>query len=391
MNPKRGAQTKTSEADGVRLLPPTFEAPLWERDAGPADQAVAVLMSGGVDSSVAAVLLQRAGYRIVGITMRIPVADCVSGASSCCGFDAAKVCRELGVPHYFVESTAAFRRFVLSPFRAAYRNGRTPNPCIACNTILKFRLVWDLLEQELGTARLATGHYAVVARTDRGASLRIARDVDRDQSYFIYGVPRKRLPQLQLPLGSLTKPRVREIAREIGLPVAEKPDSMELCFTGGGDYRQALGAAMGGAGPILDLEGNELGRHTGIGNFTVGQRRGLRVASERPLYAVHLDPTRNAVIVAGREALMKSTVSAVAPNYLRTPDSLRGGEFRAKLRSVMRPQPCRVTAAEPDRIVVSFSAPQFAPTPGQHLVLYDENGEVVAGGEIVASPSDSTG
>lgn len=374
-----------SATNGLRFLPATFEGLSFSRVASDdkAADAIAVLMSGGVDSSVTASLLKEAGWRTVGITMRVPTGE--AAPSPCCGIDAAVVCRRLGIPHYFVETLSVFEQLVVAPFRDAYGNGRTPNPCIVCNSALKFGLVWDLLERELGVRHLATGHYARVVRDrDSGrVSLNCGIESARDQSYFIYGIPGKRLPFLHLPLGEYTKEKVREMARALDLPVAEKPDSMELCFADGGDYRRALGGGAGEPGPILDLDGAEIGRHAGLGNFTVGQRRGLRVAADRPLYAVRLDPERNAVVAGGREALMQPIVTAVSPNYLRPPEEVCNKSFRAKLRSRMEAAPCFVEVAEPDRIVVRFDEAQFAPTPGQHLVLYTRSGEVVAGGEIV--------
>jgi len=363
----------------VRLFPASFQP--WT-DAG-SERAVAVLMSGGVDSSVAALLLKEAGWRVLGITMRIPVAASGGAFGPCCGAEAALVCHALGIPHYFLGVEEAFEQRVIAPFRRAYAEGRTPSPCVDCNTHLKFRLVWDFVEETFGVSWLATGHYARVGRAEGQPYLARAADRGRDQSYFLYGIPRKRLPRLLLPLGSLDKRAVRILAHMGGLDVAEKPDSMELCFAGESDYRRALGC--GGRqweGPVLDAAGNVVGRHNGIFNYTLGQRRGVGIAQGRPLYVTGISPRDNTIRVGPRAEIERRAVYAEGVNLLVPQCPAPGDRLYGKIRSCGEPEACTVTDASDTTLAVEFDSPVFAPAPGQHLVLYDGAGRVVGGGCI---------
>jgi len=361
-----------------RLLPATGEA--YVPRAG--RRVVAVMMSGGVDSSVTALLLREAGWDVVGVTLKIPV---LGGCSlrPCCGTEAVVVARQLGVPHYFVDVEAAFKARVFEPFRAAYIEGRTPSPCVDCNTAIKFGQVWDLIETELGIAHVATGHYARIEHEGTpDARLRRASDLSRDQSYFLYGIPKARLPFLHFPLGAFSKVEARRMALERGLPVADKPDSMELCFAGEGDYRTLLTDFPAQPGPIVDRAGNRLGTHTGIHNYTLGQRRGLGIAHTEPLYVIGIVPESNTVVVGTQQETLTDTVHAVAINVL-LPDALReGATLWGKVRSVGEPKECVVTVVSGEEIRVSFASPVHMPAPGQHLVLYTEDGAVVIGGTI---------
>jgi tRNA-specific 2-thiouridylase len=383
------------------LLSPTFgEAPTLDKD-----RAIAVLMSGGVDSSVTAVLLRDAGWDVVGITMKIPLVDACSVRRPCCGTDAALVCKDLGVPHYFVDTVEAFRVFIVEPFRKAYCEGRTPSPCVDCNTLMKFHLVWDLLRDRLGILHLATGHYARIDRAtdEMPPRLRRAKDTDRDQSYFLYGAPREHLAFLHFPLGELTKTEVRQLASSRGIFVAAKPDSMELCFAAQGDYRELLRDAPSQHGAIRDTSGNVLGEHEGIHNFTVGQRQGLGVSSSQRLYVTKLVPEDHMVVVGPREAGYETRVRVGEVNVLQPEKLCPGMRLMGKVRSVGSPEPCIVTDVSDDtkvgsssrstsvaedgtpanlRLEVDFDPPVFAPAPGQHLVLYDADDAVVAGGVI---------
>lgn len=337
-------------------------------------------MSGGVDSSVAALLLRDCGWDVVGITMKLPEAS-VGHPSPCCGADAAVVCGKLGIPHYFVDVERAFDALVVEPFRRSYVTGRTPNPCVDCNSLVKFRLLWDFLERELGVRHLATGHYARVERRGARCFLATASCPERDQSYFVYGVPRERLPRLLLPVGAFSKDKVREFARRAGLPVAAKPDSQELCFAGAGNYRLALGRS-GQPGPIYDTSGRRLGTHQGIENYTLGQRRWLGVALGEPRYVVRINPSENSITVARRPEALRRTVAAEGLNVLQPCLLKPSAGLLGKLRSYGSREPCTVVEVAKRHVVVEFLEPQFAPTPGQHLVLYDGWGRIVVGGTI---------
>jgi tRNA-specific 2-thiouridylase len=394
-------------------------------------------MSGGVDSSMAALRLQEAGWKVLGLTMRVPVADAVTHPRPCCGVEAARVCQALGIPHYFLDVRPAFDELVIQPFRRAYAEGRTPNPCVDCNRRLKFGLVWDFAEAAFGIRRLATGHYARVlggvaqrppavgiperaavpqpgSGEDAPAFLARGTDHQRDQSYFLYGIPLRRLADFVLPVGELSKATTRALARERGLPVAEKADSQELCFAGEADYRLALAEGVGTApGPILDTGGAVLGAHPGIGHFTLGQRHGLRVARGTPLYVVRISARDNSVTLGTRAEASRKLVAAGDVNVLMS-ERLRAGErLLGKCRSTGEPAGCVIKSvgvwecgsvgveegrsggveegksgrveegrSGEGKMAVEFDEAQFAPAPGQSLVLYDAEGRVVAGGVI---------
>ena len=363
---------------GIRLSPPTLGE--WA-SAGP-EKDVAVLMSGGVDSSVAAMLLKRKGWNVLGLTMSLPMAGESARKRPCCGLEAGYVCRELGIPHYFIDVREAFERLVIEPFRRAYAEGRTPSPCADCNSIMKFTLVWDFMEQSFGIKHLATGHYARVLRREGRSYLARAVDPSRDQSYFLYGTPRHRLHCLLLPIGELEKPRVRELASEAKLPVARRPDSMELCFVSEGDYRSGLDPSMLRLGPIVDTEGNILGEHNGIAHFTIGQREGLGIAAGRRLYVTSIDAHTNTITVGSYAQACSAKITADEINALIPEELHERAHLLGKVRSQGEPSPCTVAAVGDDLISVEFDSPQFAPAPGQRLALYNEEGHVVAGGVI---------
>lgn len=348
---------------------------------GNPETAIALLMSGGVDSSVSAVLLRAAGWEVVGITMRIPRLAS-HGKGPCCVEDAATVASALDMPHYILDTESLFHEAIITPFRAAYLAGRTPNPCCLCNGELKFGLLWDAVEAQLGLTHLATGHYARVERRRGAARLCRAADPRRDQSYFIYRVPRRRVEHLHLPLGDLTKEAVRERARTAGLPVAGRPDSMDICFLGAGDYRHCFPDVPDRPGPILDTAGEVVGTHRGIWHYTVGQRRGLGVAAPEPLYVLRIDAAQNALVVGPRAAALRQAVGATDVNILQPERWQAGTALRGKLRSLAHLHPCVLDAAGPQGVTIRFAEPRFAPAPGQHLVLYDEDDSVVGGGAI---------
>jgi tRNA-specific 2-thiouridylase len=366
----------------ITLMPPSFSP--WEPAKTGAKQ-IAVLMSGGVDSSVTAHLLKKNGWDVLGITMRIPI-SCTTSSRGCCGADAALVCSELDIPHYFVDVTEAFQKLIIEPFQESYAKGETPNPCVDCNTLLKFSLVWDFLEETFGIRCLATGHYAKVVKTNEHIRLARAKDKTKDQSYFIYGIPREKLESFVLPLGDLTKNRVRSIAAELDLSVADKAESMELCFAGEGDYRVALNAAEADRpGDLTDMHGNKIGTHVGVAHYTLGQRKGVGFAGGKPLYVGRIDARTNTVALGTREEVSSRTVKVNQINVLAPEDLLGDDRYSGKIRSYGSLEPCTVIDLTKADVTVEFDEPQFAPCPGQRLVLYDNDDNIVAGGTIVAA------
>jgi len=342
-----------------------------------------VLMSGGVDSSVTALILRDQGYNVVGVTMKIPTAENCDIRRSCCGMEAGYVCRDLGIPHYYLDVREYFREYVIDPFREAYLRGATPSPCVDCNTLVKFTAVWDVTRERFGTSNLATGHYARIIKTGGGAYLARGSDHGRDQSYFLYGIPKRNLPGLHLPLEDLSKDEVRAIAAGAGLPVARKDDSMELCFAGEGDYRNALGDVSEESGDIVDENGVVLGTHNGIHNYTIGQRKGLGIAAKEPLFVIRLEPGENRVVIGSKDTLYTHNVTAKDVNILIPEMYNTGNKLFGKIRSQGEPSPCKIVTAEFGLMSVDFEEPHYAPAPGQRLVLYDVDERIVAGGEIV--------
>lgn len=363
----------------IKLLSPTLEP--WTHQASA--KQIAVLMSGGVDSSVTAMLLKEAGWNVLGITMKLPLAHDCDRPGICCGAEAGLVSRQIGICHYFLDVQEAFERLVIEPFRQAYMQGRTPSPCVDCNALLKLGLIWDFLKEKFGIRHLATGHYARIVHTENGSLLARAADTDRDQSYFLYGIHRDRLADFVLPLGELSKQEVRELARKNGLDVAEKQDSMELCFAGAGNYRRALGQDIPSSkGPILDTAGKVLGYHEGIFNYTLGQRRGLGIAAGEPRYVIHIGPEDNSVTLGTYEQACRRDVRVEEVNVL-VPEKLQPGEqLLGQIRSGGRASACTIMGVRAEATLVEFAKAQFAPCSGQRLVLYDDNGFVVAGGTI---------
>jgi tRNA-specific 2-thiouridylase len=361
------------------LPPPVASHRTWAPD--PDRTPVAVLMSGGVDSSVTACLLRDAGCDPVGFTMLVPSACGDDGA--CCGAHAADVCAGLRMPHYLYDTTALFHRTVIDRFRAAYAGGETPSPCIDCNTILKFGALADAIREHLGITTLATGHYARVEPGADGAVIARAADRGKDQSYFLYGIRRELLADLRLPLGGMTKAAVRDLARRWDLPVAHRPESMELCFAGGGDYRAALGDAAGAPGEIILADnGRVLGTHAGITRFTPGQRHGLGVAWSEPLYVLEIEAATCRVIVGNRNRAFRRRLAVRAVNVHQPTAHRVGAMLAGKIRSGGDPAPCTIVAVDDGTLVVEFAEPVFAPAAGQHLVLYDATDRIVGGGVI---------
>jgi|GEM_PF-68554 len=364
--------------DRIRSLGPSLQP--WRPRNGP-DRQVAVLMSGGVDSSITAHLLKESGWDVLGITMKIPMA--AGQSRTCCGAEAAFVCHQLGICHYFLDVTDLFYSTIIEPFRRSYSLGLTPNPCAACNTFLKFRLVWRFIEKEFGVRYLATGHYARVVHSHSGWTIGMAADHTKDQSYFLYGIAPERLDRIILPLGCWTKKDVRALAARLGLAVAGRPESMDLCFVHRDGYASLLGPDARRPGRVLDTEGKVIGTHNGIGLYTIGQRKGLGIATGKPVYVADIDPQANTITLADRQQASKDLIRAGHLRMLQPAALTEGATYRAKIRSYGTAQPCRLLEYSGTQILVGFERPQFAPCPGQKLVLYDENGCIVAGGTIL--------
>jgi len=369
----------------MKLLDATFD-PFDPSPHG--GKPIIVLMSGGVDSSVAAMLLRDSGRQVVGVTMKIPTARDCDYSRSCCGMEAGYVCRELRIPHYYLDVGGEFDDLVIKPFARDYRQGRTPSPCVDCNSEVKFGVAWEFLRGAFGIDDLATGHYARIGDEQGRACLCRGRDHTRDQSYFLYGIRAEKLSSLLFPLVDYSKDQVRQMAACARLPVARRSDSMELCFAGEGDYRKALGLESR-AGEIYDTAGRVIGQHQGIENFTIGQRKGIGIAAREPLYVVRISPEQNSITVGTADDAMSTDVVACHVNVL-IPDLLVSGtHLYGKIRSQGEPAQCEIQNFHGRELSVRFSEPQFAPTPGQRLVLYSDRECVVAGGVI--SPGSAPG
>ena len=354
---------------------------------------VLALMSGGVDSSTAAAILSQQDFDVVGITMKVwddPEAD-DDATKRCCSLtdveDARRICALLKIPHYVSNTKASFRKHVVDPFCEEYLIGRTPNPCILCNTEIKFRLMLRRA-RGLGAECVATGHYARIERDDRtGRRLLLkGRDASKDQTYFLYDLTQRQLERIMFPLGGLTKKQVRAKARDLGFAVAGKPESQEICFVPGNDYRKLLEHLAPERlvpGPIVDLDGKELGRHKGIAGYTIGQRRGLGIAHPRPLYVVGLDVDGAAVVVGTSEHLWANELLAEKVNWISIKKLREPTRVRARIRYRHEESPATISPHEDGAVRVSFDEPQRAITPGQAVVFYD--GDIVVGGGIISS------
>ncbi len=362
-------------------------------------------MSGGVDSSVVAALLKEQGYDVVGVTMQLyDHGEATHRRGACCAgrdiHDARSVAARLGIPHFVLDYESRFREKVIDEFAASYAKGETPVPCVACNQFIKFA---DLMEtaRDLGAHALATGHYISI-RDDGcgGRALYRAKDASRDQSYFLFATTREQLRMLRFPLGDYTKAEVREMARRIGLEVADKPDSQDICFVPTGRYAdvvEKLAPASVVPGEIVHLDGRVLGRHAGVIHYTIGQRRGLGLGAKiagrdaEPLYVLRLDAAQAQVVVGPREALETRAAKLRDVNWIGegTLSSLpsEGVDIMARVRSTRPPAPARLIAGDDGGASVVFALSEFGVSPGQACVFYDadDNEARVLGGGYIAA------
>ncbi len=371
-------------------------------DKAPAATRVVVAMSGGVDSSVTAALLAEQGFEVVGVTLQLyddGAARQRKGA--CCAgqdiHDARRVADRIGIAHYVLDYESRFQESVIDDFADAYLRGETPIPCVRCNQTVKFR---DLLAtaRDLGADALATGHYVRREIGADGPELHRAEDLGRDQSYVLFATTRDQLAFLRFPLGGRAKAEIRKLAERLGLDVAAKPDSQDICFVPNGSYARIVERLRPGAaepGEIVDLDGRVLGRHPGIINYTIGQRRGLNLGGEAaPRFVVRLEPETARVVVGPREALARNVVRLREVNWLdRTPPAASrfpgGRPVQVKLRSTQEPVPGRVVATEDGGAELSLDSSQYGVSAGQAAVIYDGT-RVLGGGWIAATALTET-
>jgi tRNA-specific 2-thiouridylase len=374
-----------------------------QTETKPGGETIAVAMSGGVDSSAVAALLKDQGYSLVGLTLQLwnqrrlagheGMPEAVQGR--CCSiddvYDARRVAERLGIPYYLVNQQERFEADVVKPFVSEYLAGRTPIPCTLCNNHLKFDQLL-LTARQIGASRIATGHYARNRYDEARGRWILSRPADKtkDQTYFLFGLTQEQLSHTLFPLGEMQKPAVRAMAGEAGLEVAGKPDSQEICFIPGGDYQAFLRAYLDeqeqempdSAGELVMSNGEVVGKHTGIHNFTVGQRKGLGLTSANPLYVLAIHPDSHQVTVGADEELMSREVRVNRVNWISVAEVTEPMRVMAKVRHRHDPRPATLTAgAEPGTARALFDEPQRAITPGQAAIFY-QGDEVVGGGWI---------
>ncbi|MFN4296709.1 MAG: tRNA 2-thiouridine(34) synthase MnmA [Brevundimonas sp.] len=348
----------------------------------PVGARVVAAMSGGVDSTVVAALLAKAGYDVVGVTLQLyDHGAALKKKGACCAgqdiHDARLAAEMIGIPHYVLDYESRFRDAVIDQFADSYLRGQTPVPCIRCNQTVKFRDLLDVA-RDLGAEAMATGHYVRRAAVGNRAQMRKAVDHSRDQSYFLFATTADQLDYLRFPLADLDKPQVRGVAAELGLKIAAKPDSQDICFVPTGDYRTLIDRLRPQgreAGEIVHMDGRVLGTHSGITDYTIGQRRGLNVAVGEPLFVIRLEPEARRVIVGPREALLTASLTLEETNWLGDQASIEeaardGAAVLARVRSTRDPSPARLTIQD-SAVAVVFDDGEEGVAPGQACVLYD--------------------
>jgi tRNA-specific 2-thiouridylase len=365
----------------------------------PVGTRIVAAMSGGVDSTVTAALLAKAGYDVVGVTLQLyDHGAAIAKKGACCAgqdiLDARMAAERIGIPHYVLDYESRFKEQVIEDFADAYLRGETPIPCVRCNQTVKFRDLLDVA-RDLGAEAMATGHYVQRAMTGGGnrPQLRRAADPAKDQSYFLFATTAEQLDFLRFPLGGMDKPTVRQVAAELGLAIADKPDSQDICFVPEGKYTTVIDRIRPqGAlpGDMVHMDGRVLGRHEGVTRYTIGQRRGLNIAVGDPLFVVRIDADKRQVIVGPREALLTRALSLKEGNWLGTEDSLEaaaaaGAPVLARVRSTREPVPGRLALVDDEPRLV-FDVLEEGVAPGQACVLYDPaDPERVLGGGFIAT------
>ena len=363
----------------------------------PRTETIAVAMSGGVDSSVVAGLLHRDGARVIGLTMqlwnqrRLPDLASEGATGRCCSlddvYDARHVAQHLGIPYYVVNFEDRFEQQVVKPFIDEYLAGRTPIPCTLCNNFIKFDQFLEMADGA-GASRIATGHYARITWNPESGRWELRRSVDsaKDQTYFLFGLTQPQLARTMFPLGGMEKTQVRELARELGIPTAAKPDSQEICFVPNGDYagfidayfREQGIASTETAGQLVTTDGRVVGEHSGVHHFTVGQRRGLGVAAGEPLYVIATEPETRRVVIGRNDALLRSTMRVKEVNWISIAPPASPVRAEIKIRNKHAAAPATITHLDSAHVEVRFDEPQRAVTPGQGAVFY--SGDLVLGG-----------
>ena len=364
---------------------------------------IAVAMSGGVDSSAVAAMLRAGGHSIVGLTMQLWNQRRLAGHAGmpesvqgrCCSiddvYDARRVAEKINIPYYVVNHEARFERDVVKPFVSEYLAGRTPIPCSLCNNFLKFD-EFLIMARQIGAEKIATGHYARVSFSEETGRWLLQRPVDhaKDQTYFLFGLTQEQLSRTLFPLGGLTKAEVREIARQHGLASAEKPESQEICFVPGGDYKRFIEAYLeeqgealpDSSGELVTTDGASIGEHAGVHNFTVGQRKGLGIATGSPLYVIQINPSDHKVILGKDQELFSTKLRARDLNWISLARLTEPKRVSIKIRHRHEPAMAWIKKSGDDEITATFDTPQRAITPGQAAVFYDGD-DVVGGGWIV--------